>query len=90
MLYPNGSESILSRGPWAQLVKVRGAICSDGVARTTCRVGVPDTYFSVPAAVKVCGRTVTGFLMCNDEGWTFHADMSKKNALMLADLHPAE
>lgn len=72
MTYPNGSETILSPGPWKQIIQVRKAICPDGRARTTCRVGIPDTYFSLPAAVRINGRTVSGFLMCSDEGWTFH------------------
>jgi hypothetical protein len=86
MQYPNGSISVLSRGPWSHLVQVRKAICSDGIARTTCRVGVPDTHFSIPAAVKVFGKTVTGFLTYSDDGYTFHANQRGKNAMLLADL----
>lgn len=33
MIYPNGSESVLTPGPWAQLHAVRHCPCSDGKAR---------------------------------------------------------
>jgi hypothetical protein len=82
MKYPNGSESILSRGPWSQLVAIRGAVCSDGKARVA-RVGNPDTHFSAPASVKVRGRTVTGFVTCDNDGYRFTANTFGKNAALL-------
>lgn len=85
MKYPNGSESVLSRGPWSQLVQVRGAVCADGRARSTCRLGVADTYWSAPAAVRVKGKTVSGFVFfaSGDEGWQFIADPAGRNAHLL-------
>jgi hypothetical protein len=32
----------------------------------------PDTYFSIPAACQYRGRTITGWLDCEDGAWTFH------------------
>jgi hypothetical protein len=40
------------------------ALCPDGKVRT-CQVGLPDTIFSIPARVKVFGKTVTGFVFVN-------------------------
>jgi len=41
------------------------ALCSDGKVRAVSfpRGGHADTFFSVPATVKVKGKTVTGFIM---------------------------
>ncbi len=36
--------------------------CSDGKRRYAKITSEPDTYFSLPASVKVQGKTVTGFL----------------------------
>ena len=82
-MYPDGSESVLSRGPWSQLVQVRGALCADGRRRSTCRLGVPDTYWSAPAAVRVKGRTVSGFVSCSADGWEFTAYSAGRNAHLL-------
>jgi hypothetical protein len=57
MCYPSGA---LSAGRRAR------ALCEDGVARVF-RVGIPDTYFTIPAAGKVKGRSVTGYVSV-DEG----------------------
>ena len=84
------AEVILSRGPWAQLVQIKNALCSDGVRRTTCRLGMPDTAFSVPAAVRVKGKTVTGFVTCDDSPdgreWYFIAYKNGKNGNLLPGL----
>lgn len=48
--------------PWGINVKGR-ARCSDGVTRTLSRIAqTADTFFSIPAAVKVRGKTVTGYV----------------------------
>lgn len=39
------------------------AMCSDGRVRALARIAqTADTFFSVPAAVKVKGRTVSGYV----------------------------
>src|SRR5580765_5909975 len=39
------------------------ALCSDGRVRALARIAqTADTFFSVPAAVKVSGRTVSGYV----------------------------
>jgi hypothetical protein len=51
LCYPSGS---ISAGRKAK------ALCSDGRVRT-CQVGIPDTFFSIPARTKAFGRSVTGY-----------------------------
>lgn len=48
--------------PWG-VFRAGGAMCSDGKVRTLKRVAdTADTFFSVPAAVAVNGRTVSGYI----------------------------
>jgi hypothetical protein len=83
MKYPNGSESVLSCGPWAQLIGVKNCMCSDGKARTVSRMAEADTFFSMPGSVKVRGKSVRGFVSCDDQGYTFHAYKYRKNGNLL-------
>lgn len=54
--------SVTQRYPWGTYVKAR-VLCSDGKVRTTTRIAqTAATFFSVPAAVKVRGKTVAGFI----------------------------
>ena len=64
------------------------ALCEDGVTRSAVTTSFPDTFFSVPAAVKVKGKTVSGFLsMGHDEEYNerveFTALMGRKNTHMI-------
>ena len=65
------------------------ALCPDGVVRKLKRIAItPDTFFSIPAAVSVQGRTVSGFVSvdtANDPECTviFTAYTYGKNAAML-------
>lgn len=34
----------------------------------------PDTYFSIPAACKVKGKAVRGYVTHTDGAWSFHAN----------------
>lgn len=88
MKYPNGSESVMSPGPWSQLIAVRHCPCKDGKARLVKEIGVPDTYFSAPGRIHVRGKTITGFVSCSEEGYTFHANKSGKNAYLLKSSTP--
>lgn len=59
--YANGT-SITQDYPWGLYVSAR-VLCSDGRVRATARIAqTADTFFSVPAAVKVGGKTVTGYV----------------------------
>ncbi len=79
MKYPNGSESVLSPGPWAQLTKVLNCPCEDGVKRTVHNIGIPDTFFSAPGRVYAKGKTVAGFITCDEDGYRFVAYKYRKN-----------
>jgi hypothetical protein len=48
--------------PWGYYHAAR-VICSDGITRNVKRIAAtPDTFFSIPAAVTVAGRTVSGYV----------------------------
>ena len=90
MKYPNNSESVLSPGPWAQLVKIRNCPCSDGIVRTAIITGQPDTVWTIPARVSVRGKSVTGFVTCDENGYKFHANLYGKNCDYLPHKFPGE
>ena len=49
--------------PWGLYSLPGRALCSDGVGRALARIsGTADTFFSIPASVKVSGRTVSGYV----------------------------
>lgn len=59
--YEAGTE-LRSSYPWGLYVGGR-ALCSDGKVRALSRIAqTADTFFSVPASVKVDGRTVSGYV----------------------------
>ena len=60
----------ISRG-WGGMeirTSVRKALCSDGIRRYAKLTAEPDTWFSIPASIKVQGKTVTGFVTSADDG----------------------
>ncbi len=83
MEYPNGSVAVMSPGPWSHLVGVKHCMCSDGKARRVYGIGTPDTMFSAPGKVKVRGKTVTGFITCDEKGYTFHSNKWGKNGNLI-------
>lgn len=55
-----GTELVSS--DWHGFVSAK-AMCADGKVRKVCRIAASaDTFFSVPAAVRVRGKYVTGYL----------------------------
>jgi hypothetical protein len=59
--YAHGT-SVTQDYPWGLYVSAR-VLCSDGKVRATARIAqTADTFFSVPAAVKVKGKTVAGYM----------------------------
>jgi len=84
VIYKNKSESVLSPGPFSQLIKILNCPCADGVRRTIHRIGTPDTMWTAPGRVYVKGRTITGFISSNDEGYKFHANKYGKNYGLLS------
>jgi hypothetical protein len=54
--------------PWGTYSLPGRALCSDGKVRALARIAITaDTFFSVPSAVKVAGRTVSGFVTTDDD-----------------------
>ena len=90
MKYENGSESIMSRGPFSQLIRVLNCPCSDGKVRSVRVTGQPDSAWTVPASTRVRGKTVTGFLTLAPtylegvkEGYVFYSNILGKNGGLL-------
>lgn len=92
MKYANGCETVLSRFPFAQLVRVLNCPCQDGQRRTAIITGTADTFFSIPAKVRVGGKWVTGFVTSADDlyfpaGYEFRANRFGKNGHLIPE-HP--
>lgn len=88
-LYPDGSKLYRTHGPFASIAKVENCLCPDGKRRTVHTTGEADTFFSIPASVKVKGKTVTGYITTYSadgltssacEGWEFRANKYGKNS----------
>ena len=56
-------SKMITRGAWQQAMAVKHALCSDGKRRYATVTGEADTFFSIPASVKVRGKRVSGFIM---------------------------
>lgn len=61
-------------------------LCSDGVVRTLKRIAqTADTFFSIPAAVEVKGKTVAGFVTVEtEEGLSTETEKDKAVAKFCA------
>lgn len=60
------TEIIYGPFPFRQPIKAK-AFCADGKIRTF-KVGIPDTFFSIPANGKIKGLSVRGFVSYRDGG----------------------
>lgn len=55
------------------LAGVRNCPCDgDYGARVAYATGEPDTFFSIPAVIGVRGRSITGWIGCENGLWHFH------------------
>ena len=54
--------TLVRYGPWQQTRACKRALCSDGRRRYATITSEPDTFFSIPASVKVRGKRVSGFI----------------------------
>lgn len=80
----NGT-SATQRFPWGLYVKAR-LLCGDGKLRTSSRIAsTADTFFSVPCAVKVRGRTVAGYMALEQDTYVFHTYTYRTNGRLLPD-----
>lgn len=78
LAYPAGSLRQSRRRAWAR--------CSDGVRRTI-KVGIPDTYFSIPGWTRVRRNgkqvTIAGYVTSDETGFMFRQYLYRKNASVL-------
>lgn len=44
----------------------------DGKVRRV-KLGIPDTFFTIPARGRCGGRTLSGYVSCDDGEFVFHA-----------------
>jgi hypothetical protein len=77
--------SVTQSYPWGIYVRAQ-VLCSDGKVRATSRIAdTAETFFSVPASVKVNGTTVAGYLTIEDNVALFVAYTYRKNGAMLPE-----
>src|SRR5438093_444388 len=77
-----GSSTIHYSGPGDCVpVKAEGVLLSDGTIRTVKLTSVPDSFFSIPAALSWRGKTISGFVSQNTdiERLEFTAERHGKN-----------
>ncbi len=69
----NGSVPVFSK--WMAgltLAAIRNCPCDDGVsARTVYLDSEPDTFFSIPASIRVRRKRVKGFVTSDESGYQF-------------------
>lgn len=75
-------------GPWGFApIAVHNCLCSDGKRRYVWLTGHADTFFSIPASVKVQGKSVSGFVTTVEGSdpvdYEFHANIYGKNGHLL-------
>lgn len=64
-----------TRGPWSVFHSAK-AICPDGKARVVSRIAlVADSFFSIPAGMRIKGKYYSGFLYFSDKEETKGAVM---------------
>lgn len=69
--------------PWG-IYRGGAALCSDGKVRKLARISqTADTFFSIPASVRVDGKTVSGYVTINDDVVQFRQYSYGKNAGLL-------
>jgi hypothetical protein len=85
--------SVTQSFPWGFYVRAR-VLCTDGRVRATSRIAeTADTFFSVPASVRVKGKAVSGYVTPRDEPfgtvYVFVAHSYGRNGALLPGL-PAD
>jgi hypothetical protein len=82
-IHRNQSVAILSTAPWSQLVAIKNCPCEDGKCRRVDITSQPTTYFSIPGRIIIKGKSITGFVTCNEEGYRFIGITTSKNYSLL-------
>ncbi len=69
-------------GPFAKVVNCPVAD-SSGLRRTVYATNYADKFFSIPAECKISGKTVTGFLLLDDNGPEFVPYSNARNDALI-------
>ncbi len=81
------TKMVYSPMPFRQAIKAT-AICADGKIRTF-RVGIPDTFFSIPANGTICNLSIRGFVSYRDDGEIEFTALPGRNFSKLPDTFTA-
>lgn len=58
-----GKTSVTQTQPWGLFLRNgHRLLCADGVIRAATLAPTADTYFSVPAAIRIKGKPVSGYM----------------------------
>ena len=74
-----GKTFTVTKQPWGLFARNgHRVLCSDGKIRACAMAQTADTFFSVPASIRIKGKTVTGYVTTENEweretGETFEA-----------------
>lgn len=71
LAYPSGSLR--------QSRRYGQALCADGKLRRV-KLGIPDTFFSIPATCRITGVSVSGFVTYTDNVFRFVSHGKHKDA----------
>ena len=54
--------------PWGLFARYgHRVLCSDGVIRACRMASTPDTFFSIPASIKINNKTVSGYVTTREQ-----------------------
>lgn len=57
-----GKTHVTQTFPWGLFTRTgHRLLCSDGVIRSASMSQTADTFFSVPASIRIRGKTITGY-----------------------------
>lgn len=66
--------SLIRNCPCVRRMGIEPHTYDNGLGRYTVYVrSEPDTWFSIPAAIRIKGKTITGYLTRVDDCWQFRA-----------------
>ncbi len=58
-----GKTNLVTTQPWGLFARNgHRVLCSDGVIRACSMASTADTFFSVPASIRIKGKTITGYV----------------------------
>lgn len=66
-----GKTNLATSMPWGMIQRTgTRVLCADGVIRSVSYIAnTADTFFSIPASVKIKGKTVSGYVGTMEHTW---------------------